>query len=73
MHFFDFFKNEDWTKTQSPPTIFFVCPDEKTEQYILRFTKKAQEEQSVNLPMFTSTRELIEKQSILDSIWNQIE
>lgn len=73
LHYFDFFKNENWSKTKSLSKIFFICPDEKTEQFILRFAKKSQEELSSDLSIFTSTRSLIEKQSILDSIWNQVE
>jgi len=73
LHYLDFFKNEDWSKTLSLTKIFFICSDEKMEQYILRFAKKSQEELSSNLTIYTSTRSLVEKQSILDSIWTQVE
>jgi hypothetical protein len=72
-HYFDFFNNVDWTKTQLPPNIFFICPDEKIEQYILRFTKKTREEQSSNLSIFVTTQNQLKEQSILDSVWQQVE
>lgn len=72
LRYIDFFTQDEWIKTQISPTIFFICPDEKIEQYILRFTKKTQEELTTNFSIFTSTRNLVETQSLLDSIWNQI-
>ena len=73
LHYLEFFKNDSWSETKSLSKIFFICPDEKTEQYILRFAKKSQEESDCDLAIFTSTRDLVERQSILDSIWNQVE
>ncbi len=72
-HYFDFFKNVDWTKTQMPPNIFFICPDEKIEKYILYFAKKTREEQSSTLSIFVTTQKQLKDQSILDSIWQPVE
>lgn len=72
-HYFDFFKNVDWTKTQLPPNIFFICPDEKIEKYILYFAKKTQQEQLSTLSIFVTTQDQLKEQSILDSVWQQVE
>ena len=72
-HYFDFFKNVDWINTQLPPNIFFICPDEKTEQYILRFASKVRQEQSSTLSVFVTSQKELKEQSILDSIWQQVE
>lgn len=72
-HYLEFFKIDDWSKTQLPPNIFFICPDEKIEQYILRFTKKIRQEQSNTLPIFVTTQNQVQKLSILDSIWKPVE
>jgi hypothetical protein len=72
-HYFDFFKSVDWTKTQLPPNIFFICPDEKIEKYILYFAKKTREEQSSTLSIFVTTQDQLKKQSIFDSVWQEVE
>lgn len=72
-HYFEFFKIDDWSKTQLPPNIFFICPDEKIEQYILRFTKKIRQEQSSTLSIFVTTQNQVKNLSILDSIWQPVE
>ena len=71
--YLDFFKNESWTKIQLPPNILFICPNEKIEKYASYFIRKTQEENSNNLSTFVSTKDLIKKQSILESVWQKIE
>ena len=70
-HYIDFFTKDDWTKTLVPPHIFFICPDEKMEQYVLRFVNKTTLEQSSDISVFVTTQNQVEKQSILGSIWQQ--
>ena len=72
MFYTTFFAQEDWTKNELLPNILFICSDQKMEKYVIRFTSKTYQEESIKLNIFVSTKDQVTKQSIEGEIWKKI-
>lgn len=68
-----FFVQEGWTKNEQLPNILFICPDQKMEKYMIKFTNKIYQEESMRLNIFVTTKDQVAKQSIEGEIWKKIE
>ncbi len=68
-----FFTQSDWTKNELVPNILLICPNQKIEKYVTKFTNKIYQEESSELTIFVAIRDQVGEQSIEGEIWKKIE